>query len=117
MEQLQSELTAMERRRLKYLAAAFLLVITLSIALALYLASTVGAMLVLGVGYIVWKVFIMVIERQLAMACSVCGRRGLTETPGLPCQLPEYQCRACGMRFRGGRPIPATQTGESGSAD
>lgn len=114
MESLQSELTRMERRRLKHLAAAFLLAMLLSIALALYLASIVGVIIALAIGYVVWKLFIVMIERHMALTCSVCQRRGLTEKPGLPCQLPEYRCRACGALFRNGRPIPTAETDVTG---
>jgi hypothetical protein len=106
MQQLPGELTTMERRRLNYLGLALLLALSLGIALALYLASAVGAVIALVIGYVVWRLSILLIDRKLALTCSICRRRGLTETPGLPCQLPEYQCKACGARFRGGRPIP-----------
>ncbi|MEP3857088.1 MAG: hypothetical protein ABJM39_08615 [Porticoccus sp.] len=110
MKQLPGELTTMERRRLKYLGLALLLALSLGIALALYLASAVGAVIALVAGYVVWRLFILLIDRQLALTCSVCRRRGLAEIPGLPCQLPEYQCSACGARFQNGRPVSTGQT-------
>ena len=110
MQQLPGELTTMARRRLKYLGLALLLALSLGIALALYLASPVGAVIALVVGYLIWKLFILLIDRQLALTCSICRRRGLAEIPGLPCRLPEYQCRACGARFKQGHPISTVQT-------
>lgn len=110
MQQLPGELTAMARRRLKYLGLALLLALSLGIVLALYLASSVGAVIALVTGYVVWRLSILLIDRQLALTCSICRRRGLTEIPGLPCQLPEYQCGACGARFKQGRPVPTVQT-------
>lgn len=104
MQQLPGELTTMERRRLKYLGLALLLALSLGIALALYLASPVGAVIALVVGYLIWRLFILLIDRQLALTCSICRRRGL------PCRLPEYQCSACGARFKQGHPISAVQT-------
>lgn len=114
MQQLPGELTTMAHRRLKYLGLALLLALSLGIALALYLASAVGAATALVVGYVVWRLFILLIDRQLALTCTICRRRGLAEIPGLPCQLPEYQCSACGARFKQGRPIPTVQPDKTG---